>query len=95
MIAAFVSVSLLKSSQDFLKVVALINGNTRSSVHDVHAQKLLNISKISAFPFSHKESFLLFDKFFVLAKEHSIIYIDHCHDQSGAFSAHEDPGIQV
>ena len=87
-------ISQLKSSQNFLKVVALINGgDTSFSACDVHAQKLLNISEISAFPFSHKESFPLFDKFFVLAKEHSIIYIDHCHNQSGAILAHEDPSI--
>ena len=91
----WLGISQLKSSQDFLKIIALIDGDTRSSVCDVHAQKLLNISEISAFPFGHKESFLLFDKFFILAEEHSVIYIDHCHDQSGAFSAHKDPSIRV
>ena len=65
----------LESSQDFLKIIALINGDTSSSTCDVHVQKLLNISEILAFPFSHKESLLFFDKFFVLAEEHSIIYI--------------------
>ena len=37
-----------------------------SSARDAHVQKLLSISEILAFPFSHKESFLLFDKFFIL-----------------------------
>jgi hypothetical protein len=46
-----------------------------------------------AFPFVHKESFFLINKFFILAEEHSVININNSHDQFGAFSAHEDPGI--
>ena len=45
-------ISQLELLQDFVQVVALINGDT-SSACDTHAQKLLNIPKILAFPFSH------------------------------------------
>jgi hypothetical protein len=56
-------------------------------------QELLDLTQVTAFSFVHKESLLLIDKFFILAKEHGIININNSHDQFGAFSAHEDPGI--
>ena len=36
-----------ETSQDLLKIIALINGDTRSSACDVHVQKFLNIFEIS------------------------------------------------